>query len=328
MANIRDDDIKRVASLKYRWDRLNGKTLLISGGTGFIGSAVIDVIKERNSVYGNDIHVISLSRHPKANDGKITYLKCDVTKNIEVPYDVDYVLHLASNTHPVQYAADPVGTIETNIIGCINLLKLSYMKHVQRFLLASSVEVYGQCVDIPVSENFCGYIDCNTVRAGYNEAKRLCESLVQSYRAQYGIDAVVVRLARCFGDDITKKDSKVMAQLLSMAKNGKDIVLKSKGDQRFSYCYYADAVSALFKVLLDGVNGEAYNVSEDDDGAYLAGVASYIATLSNTNLIFDYEMVAGASNATYALLNCDKLKSLGWNPVFTVKDGIRRSLDS
>lgn len=327
MTDIRNDDIKRVAALDYNWNRLDGKTLLISGGTGFIGSAVIDVLRERNKNYGNNIHVISLSRHPKENEDNIDYVKCDVTDAIEVPHCVDYVLHLASNTHPAQYSADPVGTIETNVLGCVNLLRLSKEKKVKRFLLASSVEIYGQCVGSPVSEEFCGYIDCNTVRAGYNESKRLCESLTQSYKAQYGIDSVIVRLARCFGWDRTKNDTKAMAQFLTRAKNGENIVLKSKGDQRYSYCYYADAVSAIFKVLLDGSSGEAYNVADDDDGSDLADIASYIAELSGTKVEYDFEVVSGASKATFALLNCDKLKRLGWMPLFTVKEGISRSLN-
>lgn len=323
----RNDDIHRVASLDYGWEKLNGKTLLISGGTGFIGSAIIDVVKCRNEKFGNSIRVISLSRHAREDEAGVRYLACDVTEEINVPYPVDYILHLASNTHPAQYAKDPVGTIETNVAGCNNLLKLAIKKEAKRFLLASSVEIYGQCEARPVDETYCGYIDCNTARAGYNEAKRVCESLTQSYRSQYGIDAVTVRLARCFGEDKTKKDTKAMAQFMDCARNGEDIVLKSKGEQRFSYCYYADAVSAIFKVLLDGADGEAYNVADDDDGSDLAAIASYLAALCGTKVVFDLQnAVVGASKATFALLNCDKLKKLGWTPLFTLKEGLRRSI--
>lgn len=323
----KNDDIKKVASLDYDWDKLDGKTLLISGGTGFIGSAIIDVIKSRNELFGNDIKVISLSRRKKEDEKNVSYLSMDVTKELDVAGDVDYILHLASNTHPAQYAADPVGTIETNVSGCGNLLKLAVKKETKRFLLASSVEIYGQCGDEPVDETYCGYIDCNTARAGYNEAKRVCESLAQSYKSQYGVDSVIVRLARCFGKDETKKDTKAMAQFIACAKNGEDIVLKSKGDQRYSYCYYLDAVSAIIKVLLCGVSGEAYNVSDDDDGMNLAGIAEYIASLCGKKVMFDLnDGVKGASKATYALLNCDKLKKLGWEPLFTVKEGIRKTV--
>lgn len=324
----KNEDIKKIASLNYDWDKLDGKTLLISGGTGFIGSAIIDVIKCRNECFFNDIKVISLSRHKQTDKKNITYLSMDVTKPLDISGNIDYILHLASNTHPAQYATDPVGTIETNVFGCSNLLRLAVEKNIKRFLLASSVEIYGQCADYPVDESFCGYIDCNTVRAGYNESKRVSESLVQSYKSQYGIDSVIVRLARCFGKDETKKDTKAMAQFISCASNGENIVLKSKGNQRYSYCYYLDAVSAIIKVLLDGISGEAYNVSDDDEGMNLADIAEYIATFSGLKVVFDTEnFVDGVSKSTYALLDCTKLKELGWKPLFSLKEGIRCSLD-
>ena len=324
------DGVMKVASLDYDWNKLDNKTLLISGGTGFIGSAIIDVIKCRNECFGNDIRVISLSRHVnKSNEKNIKYMVADVTEKILVPYDVDYVLHLASNTHPEQYAKDPVGTIETNVSGCSNLLKLAVEKHIDRFLLASSVEIYGQCAEYPVDENYCGYIDCNTVRAGYNEAKRVCESLVQSYKSQYGINSVIVRLARCFGRDNTKKDTKAMAQFLACANSGKNIVLRSDGKQRYSYCYYLDAVSGILKVLLDGKNGEAYNIAADDANMSLFDIAAYIASLSKTKVIFDMkDAVDGASKATNALLDCTKLKDIGWKPLFSIKEGLERSLNT
>lgn len=322
------DGVMKVASLDYDWNKLDNKTLLISGGTGFIGSAIIDVIKCRNECFFNDIKVISLSRHKQTDKENITYLSMDVTKPLDISGNIDYILHLASNTHPAQYATDPVGTIETNVFGCSNLLRLAVEKNIKRFLLASSVEIYGQCADYPVDESFCGYIDCNTVRAGYNESKRVSESLVQSYKSQYGIDSVIVRLARCFGKDETKKDTKAMAQFISCASNGENIVLKSKGNQRYSYCYYLDAVSAIIKVLLDGISGEAYNVSDDDEGMNLADIAEYIATLCDRKVVFDLnDAEKGVSKATYALLNCDKLKDLGWKPLFSLKEGINRSID-
>lgn len=321
-------DFIKIANLPYRWDVLKNKTILISGGTGFIGSNLIKVFKLRNELYGNNIKVVSLSRRERENEDGVIYLKCDVTNKIEVPYDIDFIIHLASNTHPAQYNADPIGTIETNVFGCSNLLRLAVEKNSKRFLLASSVEIYGQCPDYPVNESFCGYIDCNTARAGYNEAKRVCESLVQSYKSQCGIDSVIVRLARCFGKDETKKDTKAMAQFISYANNRENIILKSKGTQRYSYCYYLDAVSAIIKVLLDGISGEAYNVSNDDDGMNLADIAEYIASLCGRKVVFDLNNAEkGVSKVTCALLNCDKLKGLGWTPLFSLKEGIKRSIE-
>lgn len=331
MAQVEGDfnkDLLRVATLPLPWERLRGKTVLISGGTGFLGSALIETLETRNSLFGDDVKVISLSRHPRESHGNVTYLQADVCKPICIDENVDFVLHLASNTHPAQYASDPVGTITTNVFGCCNMLKVAKEKKAQRFLLASSVEIYGECGTDPVREPYSGYIDCNTSRAGYNEAKRVSESLVQSYIAQYSVDSVIIRLARCFGPDKTKNDSKAMSQFISSAVKGNDVVLKSEGKQRYSYCYYADAVSGILAVLLKGACGQAYNVADDDDGSSLADIASYICSRCNVKLVFDLEHAQiGASKATYALVDCSKLKALGWKPLFTLKEGIERTLE-
>lgn len=323
---MENEDIKLVAELNYDWKKLNNKTILLSGGTGFIGQFFINVIKYRNLVHGDNIKVIGLSRHALPNEKNITYRECDVTKRIEVESAADYVLHLASNTHPKQYSEDPVGTITTNIFGCYNLLEFAKKAGAKRFLLASSVEVYGEGTKSPVDESFSGPVDFNTSRAGYNEAKRLSESLCQSYRAQYGMDCVIVRFARCFGYD-KKDDTKAVAQFLKKAVEGQDIVLKSEGKQRFSYCYVADAASALFKILLDGADGEAYNVSDDDEGKNLGDYAKLIASFAECNVVFDFDQSRnlGVSKANYALLDCKKLKALGWRPMWTVSGALSKT---
>ena len=321
MEKLERAGIAVIADLPYNWDKLKGKRLLVSGGTGFIGSFLIDVIRYRNAYHHDGIRVVSLSRGGGASDDTVQYLKSDITQPIAYDDDVDFVLHLASNTHPKQYAEDPVGTIITNIMGCDHLLKIAAEKKA-RFLLASSVEIYGQGIDAPVNEQYSGYIDCNQARAGYNEAKRTCEALCQSYRSQYGVDAVIVRLARIFGAD-KKQDTKAMSQFMQCALQGEDIVLKSQGNQRFSYCYVADAVSGILKVLMDGNDGEAYNISGLDEGMTLRNYAEYIASLANKNVIMQIEENQSASKASYALMDIGKITGLGWVPLYSVKDGLK-----
>lgn len=324
MTDLEAQDIETIAELPYEWDKLNGKTLLISGGTGFIGTFISNVIRYRNKKYRSDTHIVSLSRHGGVSDDVVEYIAADITEPIKYYGPIDYILHLASNTHPAQYAADPVGTITTNIVGCDNLLKLAVDKKIQRFLLASSVEIYGQGTKEPMDEKYCGYIDCNNARSGYNEAKRTCEALCQSYKSQYGVDVVIARLARTIGAD-HKKDTKAMSQFMDKAVEGLNIVLKSKGNQRYSYSYVADTASGVLKVLLDGVNGEVYNVSDEDEGMTLGDYAGFMAKLARKKVVFDIEDNGSVSKATYALLNIDKIKGIGWKPMYTVSDGLRRT---
>ena len=323
MTDLEFEDIEKVATLPYDWEKINNKVVMISGGTGFIGSFITEVIRHRNEQFDSNIKIVSLSRRGGESDEIVECLKADITKPIAYEGSVDYILHLASNTHPKQYGEDPVGTITTNVIGCDNLLKLAVEKNAT-FLLASSVEIYGQGTEEPMDEKYCGYIDCNIARSGYNEAKRTCEALCQSYKQQYGIEVKIARLARVFGAD-KKQDTKAMSQFMDKAVTGEDIVLKSKGNQRFSYCYIADAASGILKVLSDGENGEAYNISDEDDGMTLGSYAEYMAELAGKEVVYQIEDDAAASRASYALLDCGKIKSIGWKPLFTVKEGLERT---
>lgn len=326
MTDLEFEDIKTVAELPYAWDKLNNKIILISGGTGFIGSFLINIFRYRNEHYNSNIRVISLSRNGGDSDSTVRNLKCDINKTINYEKNVDYVIHLASNTHPKQYDMDPVGTITTNVIGCNNLLQFSLTHGVKRFLLASSVEIYGEGNGVPMDERYCGYLECNNARNGYNEAKRTCEALCQSYIKQYGLDCVIARLARVYGAD-RKKDSKALSQFMQKALANEDILLKSNGKQRFSYCYIADVGSALIKLLLDGISGEAYNVAADDDGQTLGDYAAYIAALANKKVKYEIEENDSVSKASYAVLDTKKIGELGWKPIVTVLRGIKHTYD-
>lgn len=323
--NLEQQDVERVAELPYRWEIIKNKTVLISGGTGFVGSFLIDVIKYRNIKYDMNTRIISISRRGGNLDEAVEFIKEDVTNPIFYEGKVDFIIHLASNTHPRQYGEDPVGTITTNVIGCNNLLKLAVEKKAE-FLLASSVEIYGQGLETPMNEEFCGYINCNAARAGYNEAKRTCESLSQSYKQQYGTEVKIIRFARIIGAD-RKLDTKAITQFMDRAINGEDVILKSKGNQMYSFCYVADAVSGLLKVLFDGKNGEAYNISGENEGISLGGYAELIAKLANRNVIYQLEDDVATSRASYALMDNTKIKGIGWKPLYTVSDALLRTYE-
>lgn len=327
MTNLELEDIKSVAELPYNWGKLSNKTILISGGTGFIGSLFCNVLRYRNKYYKQNIKIICLAFTAFDNDETVTYIKGDISKPLSVEGNVDYILHMASNTHPELYKTDPVGTITGNIFGAYNLLTIAKEKKTKRFVLASSCEIYGECGEEPVDELYSGYINCNTARAGYNEAKRVSESLCQSFAQQYGIESVVFRLARVFGADKTKKDTKAMAQFIRNAVSREDIILKSSGKQKYSYIYVADAVSGIIKVLLDGVAGEAYNISSDNDGMSLSDYAKFLASLANKKVIFEIEKDPNASQAQNALLDNSKIKNIGFKPLFTTKEGLKRTFD-
>lgn len=336
------EDVRSVANLKLPWDKLRSKSIMLSGATGLIGSFMIDVILEKNTIDGLDCTVYALGRNEKkakerfikyANDSHLVFIPYDVRLPLvrDDLETVDYILHLASNTHPLLYSTDPIGTITTNIIGVQNMLEFAMTHRATRFAFASSNEVYGENRgDVELfDEEYCGYINCNTLRAGYPESKRCGEALCQAYKSQKGLDVVITRLTRSYGPTMIMSDTKAVSQFIKKGISGEDIVLKSAGTQYYSYTYMADAVSGLLWIVLAGENGEAYNIAFEDGDIMLKDLASIIADLNGKNVkveIPDAIEAAGYSKATKARLDGNKLQKLGWQPQYDIKAGIERTI--
>ena len=313
--------------------QLADKTLLITGGTGMIGKWMVDTLLDKVQC-----HIIVTGRsedkfRERFPARRPAFLKWDISHEplpaVEGP--VDYIIHLASNTHPVAYATDPVGTVVMNVNAAKELFDLAVAKKTNRFVYTSSVEIYGQNrgdVD-KFSEDYCGYIDCNTLRAGYPESKRCGEALCQAYAKQYGLDVVIPRLARVYGPTLLPTDTKALSQFLRNALAGEDIVLKSEGRQFFSYLHVADAVSGILTVMLKGAKGEAYNVSDERSDITLRDLAALIAREAGSKVVFqlpDGVESAGFSPAMQARMDSAKLCSLGWSAQYDIERGVAETL--
>lgn len=341
------EDIKRVSN-DVNFTKFKNKSILITGASGLICSFLVDVLMYRNEKFNDNIKIYMLCRNKDKlkerfnyyemeelsakNDCNLIYIIQDVCNEFNFDIDFNFIIHAASNTHPRQYAMDPVGTITTNIIGMNNILKYSTKHKPERIFMMSSVEIYGENrgdIDL-FDESYLGYIDCNTARAGYPESKRLCESLCQSYISQYDLDIVIGRLSRVYGPTMLKDDSKALAQFIKNALNNEDIVLKSEGNQLFSYTYMVDAVLAMLYILNYGGVGEAYNIADKGSNVQLKELASILANYNNKEVVFDIpdeNEKKGYSTATKAIMTSDKINSIGWKPYYNIVDGLKRTLD-
>lgn len=332
---------EKASGANLPWEKLKGASVMISGATGMIGSFLTDLIMYQNRNRNLGCRVIALGRNEeKAKKRFAAYWQnpifefrcCDINRPMNLPEEqVDYILHLASNTHPVAYATDPIGTITVNITGTYQLLEYAVKCRIRRFLFASSVEIYGENRgDVEkFTENYLGYIDCNTLRAGYPESKRAGEALCQAYIRQKQLDIVISRLSRTFGPTMLKSDSKALSQFLKNGIAGEDIVLKSEGTQFYSYTYVADAVTGLLFCLLLGENGQAYNIADDSCDITLRELAALIAESAGTQVCFelpDETERAGYSKATKAVMDGSKIESLGWKPLYHMQNGIEETM--
>lgn len=337
------EDIAYVTSLDLPWDKLQGSSFIISGATGLLGSFLVDVLMHKNAEKLH-CHIYALGRNEEKarkrfgsyfDDPDFSFIECDINDASfvkKLPEHADYIFHAAGNVHPLAYATDPIGTITANIFAANSFLEYCATHQVKRFAFSSSSEVYGKNrgdVDL-FDENYCGYIDCNTARAGYPESKRCSEALCQSYIAQKGVDAVLVRFSHSYGPTVLPTDTKAMTQFINNGLNKEDIVLKSDGSQYFSYTYTADAIAGLLTIILKGENGQAYNIADISGDTTLKDLAQTIADYCGTKLKFeipDDVEKAGYTTATIARLDGTKLRKLGWKPHYTIKDGVIRTID-
>lgn len=336
------EDIEYVSSLTLPWNHLQDKSVMITGASGQIGSMIIDVLMHKNRTESLNCKIYALGRNKQkikdrfsycSEDSNFVYVQYDVNEDvcIEENISIDFIFHLASNTHPLQYATDPIGTITANVIGLKNLLDLAAERKCTRFIFASSNEIYGENRGDAefFDEEYCGYINPNTLRAGYPESKRCGEALCQAYIAQKGLDVVIPRITRTYGPTLLKTDSKAMSQFLSKALSGEDIVLKSGGTQFYSYLYIADTISGIFYSLFNGKNGEAYNISDTRSDVRLRELASIIADSVSKDVVLempdDIER-QGFSRASKNRLDSSKLKEMGWDARYDIGGGVRRTI--
>ena len=333
-------DVQAVGGLPLPWERLQDAAVVLTGATGMIGHFLVDVLQYRNRRFRQGCRICVLGRSArKAADcfreywdrPGFSFIRWDAGRAPDLPpgQAADYVLHLASATHPAAYAAEPIDTILANVEGLNRVLAFSCGRGTRRVLFASSCEIYGAPADGEASftEQSCGRIDCNTLRAGYPESKRAGEALCQAYRRQRGLDVVIPRLSRTFGPTMLPSDSKAAAQFIRNGAAGENIVLKSAGRQTYSYCYAADAASGLLACLLLGASGEAYNVAAEH--LTLRELASAAAEAAGVQVVTappDPLEAAGFSGAERSVLDTRKLRALGWTPQWRIVPAIRRTV--
>lgn len=318
----------------------SNKSFFITGAAGLIGSYIVDLLITANELFSTDITVFAADIDSKLLNERfpdnytavkkfVFDVNCDA---IPVEY-ADYVIHAASNTSPTDYATKPIATMRTNIIGTDRLLAHFSKKEICRFMFCSSVEAYGQNngdVD-EFCEDYSGYVDCNTLRAGYPSAKRASESLCNAYAEEFkAFDFVIARIGRIYGPTVIIGDSKAPTQFIMNAVRGENIVLKSAGTQEFSYGYVGDCATAMLYILAKGKNGEAYNIADPNSRVLLRDFAQSCALAGNTTLIAGTPTAAekaGYSKITKAVMNTDKLLSLGWRADYNVENGVLRTVN-
>ncbi len=305
---------------------MNDACVLITGGAGFLGSHLCDlflakgfrVVVVDNFLTGSEKNIAHLAR-----ESRFTLVRQDVSKHIDFPGTVDYVLHFASPASPVDYLHYPIPTLKVGALGTHNALGLAKDKKAA-FLLASTSEVYGDPLEHPQKESYWGNVNPIGPRGVYDEAKRFAEAITMAYHRYHGLNAKIIRIFNTYGERMRLEDGRAIPEFISQALNGQPITVFGDGGQTRSFCHVSDLVQGIEKVLFSGLN-QPVNLGNPNE----------MTILQLAKVIL--EMTASKSKIDHRPLPVDDPKvrqpditlartQLGWEPKVVLRDGLVKTI--
>ena len=318
------EDYRVIATDKViPWIKLKDSRILVTGATGEIGREIVSTLLYVNDFFKLNLKILCVIRSVEKFKNLFAKFFVDFDKNLEficddiesfdIKHKVDYIIHTASPTASSYFVSQPVETINSIVLGTLNVLKNAKINSVRSMVFLSSMEIYGVLNSENVKENENGIINTMNVRSSYSEAKRLAEALCAAMYHEYDLCVKVARLTLTFGTHLPEKDNRVYAQFMRSIKNGSPIVLHTEGATRRDYIYTLDAVRAILSILLLGNNGEAYNVSNKNTYMSIREMADLIAKFrTGTKVIIDKEagLNKGYAPVTNICMNNDKLDEI------------------
>lgn len=338
MNNILVEDAQNILKQPLSWEKLKDSKVLVTGASGMLGSYVTRTVVTLKEKEGWDIDIYALVRNPQKLPedirDKVTVIRQSVTEPIDTEVKFDYIVHAASPASPLIMKDDPVGTIAANTLGAFYTLELARKSDAKGYIFISSREIYGQPYDgqKEFTEETYGFVDPLSPRSCYPEGKKAAETMCASFAQQYGLNVKIARLAHTYGPGMSINDGRVQADFLRDVVNNRDIVLKSEGRPIRTYTYVSDAVSAIFRILLDS-DEMVYNISSPESTVSIRQLAETLVEAypeRGLKLVFDIPEDSGNTGAapfTLGILNSDKLQALGWKPRYSLRDGLVRTVE-
>jgi UDP-glucuronate decarboxylase len=299
--------------------------ILVTGGAGFIGSHLIDrLMKEGHEVIcldnfytGNKHNLLQWLDNPH-----FELIRHDITEPIRL--EVDQIYHLACPASPIHYQYNPIKTVKTNVIGTLNMLGLA--KRVKaRFLLASTSEVYGDPEVHPQVEEYRGSVNPIGIRSCYDEGKRIAETLAFDYYRENNVEIRVARIFNTYGPRMLENDGRVVSNFVAQALQGIPLTVYGEGQQTRSFCYVADLVEGLIR-LMNGEHTGPINLGNPDEYTILE-LAQAVQTLINPDAKIKFEPLP-ADDPRRRRPDITKAKTLlNWQPTIPLQDGLKLMIE-
>lgn len=336
MNEVLKRDINEFAKSFVLANDLTDASVIVTGATGLLGSSLIYCLTALQKGIKIIAPVRSLVKAEEKFSSEqlksVQLVECDLVMfNYDSLGDVDYIVHCAAPTASKFFVDHPVETFSIIYEGTKVLLDYATKHKVKGVVYLSSLEVYGEINDDSkvVDECVQGYLDPLSVRSSYPMAKRAVENLCCLYAAQYGVPVKIARLTQTTGAGIAKDDNRVIAQFARLAANGQNIILHTSGESARPYCYTMDSISAILYILLRGNSGEAYNVANESTYISARGMAEYLQKNFNPSIDVKIEINEnmGYAPASKLRLSSTKLRSLGWEPRYGLKEIFERLIE-
>lgn len=303
------------------------KRVLITGAAGFLGSHLCDrfiqegyhVIAMDNLITGDMKNIEHLFKLPA-----FEFHHHDVSKFIHIPGELDYILHFASPASPIDYLKIPIQTLKVGSLGTHNCLGLALAKNA-RILVASTSEVYGDPLVHPQNEAYWGNVNPIGPRGVYDEAKRFQEAITMAYHTFHGVETRIVRIFNTYGPRMRLNDGRALPAFIGQALRGEDITVFGDGSQTRSFCYVADLVDGIYRLLLSDYSLPV-NIGNPDEIS-LQDFAEEIIQLTGTQQKIVYKPLP-ADDPKQRQPDITKAKEiLGWKPTVNRAEGLKITYD-
>ncbi|HPN37237.1 MAG TPA: SDR family oxidoreductase [Melioribacteraceae bacterium] len=303
------------------------KTVVITGGAGFLGSHLCDkMIKEGYKVICIDNLLTGNIKNIEHLFGNtdFTFVKHDITNFIHVPDNVDYILHFASPASPIDYLKLPIQTLKVGSLGTHKVLGLAKEKKA-RILLASTSEVYGDPIVHPQKEEYWGNVNPIGPRGVYDEAKRFAEAMTMAYHRYHNVETRIVRIFNTYGPRMRLNDGRALPAFVSQAMNGEDITVFGDGSQTRSFCYVSDLVDGIYRLLLSDVS-DPVNIGNPAE-ITIKQFAEEVIKLTNTSSKIIYQPLPEDDPKVRQPDITKARLLLGWEPKVDRQEGLKITID-
>ncbi|MBT3768185.1 MAG: NAD-dependent epimerase/dehydratase family protein [Rhodospirillaceae bacterium] len=318
----------------------SGKTILLTGGRGFLGRYFTEVFAYLNEhVLKEPCKLVSMDNLITAGKAgnvipdlpNVEFIEHDVIQPFEWDRPLDYVIHAAGIASPYYYRAYPIETLMVSVNGTRNMLELAN-KHQARFVFFSSSEIYGDPdpKHVPTPESYRGNVASQGPRACYDESKRVGETLCHIYHDKFGTSANVIRPFNVYGPGMMEADYRVLPNFASRIKGGKPLHVYGSGNQTRTFCYISDAMTGFMLTVLKGVPGETYNIGNPKPEISMVDLVKHIENALDQKVDYDIIEYPDSYPADEPNRRCPDIRKanvqIEFEPSVGIEDGLKRFL--